>query len=443
MTPQQEVFGQVDDAHATDAEFAHDAVASVEQTPRLPFGRVRRQVRVRGDERRRRQHGQRRARRERWVLRLGRLARRGDGLALRLGLGARVHRPRGQIHRPGRARRQRGGRRRAARRFVGHGVSPTVLPGQGRRKRRPTRSVRTSASGSSLDPVRGTGPHCVRGNTRTQAEAAMLAVGIIAAAIGGLLFFLAKRANERVHHMKATDTARIGEVRARVDAVRTELGGGPSELREYLEFKGTVACLRPLRAELSGQAAAIVQTTVTRDFEQYVDSRDSQGNVTSRWERRSDTVHSTRLEAPFQIDDGSGGLDVRPSGADATLQTVVDRQEQAGAVEMGGGLRFGSLSVGLGIQPFPAGQVRVIGYRLREAILPVGAQVYALGEVSDTGDGLALHKPGTGDKPFVLSVKSEEELVRSSQSSAKGLVIAGWVLVAGGVVLALVGAVQG
>lgn len=271
----------------------------------------------------------------------------------------------------------------------------------------------------------------------------MLAVGIIAAAIGGLLFFLAKRANERVHHMKATDTARIGEVRARVDAVRTELGGGPSELREYLEFKGTVACLRPLRAELSGQAAAIVQTTVTRDFEQYVDSRDSQGNVTSRWERRSDTVHSTRLEAPFQIDDGSGGLDVRPSGADATLQTVVDRQEQAGAVEMGGGLRFGSLSVGLGVQPFPAGQVRVIGYRLREAILPVGAQVYALGEVSDTGDGLALHKPGTGDKPFVLSVKSEEELVRSSQSSAKGLVIAGWVLVAGGVVLALVGAVQG
>ena len=271
----------------------------------------------------------------------------------------------------------------------------------------------------------------------------MLGLGIVMAAVGGLLFFLAKRATERVHHMKATDTARIGEVRDRVDAVRKELGGGPSELREYLEFKGTVVCGQPLRAELSGQPAAIVQTTVSRDFEQYVDSRDSQGNVTSRWERRTDTVHSARLDAPFQIDDGSGTLDVRPAGADATLQPVVDRQEQPAAVEMAGGLQIGSLRFGLGVQPFPSGQMRVIGYRLREDILPIGARVYALGELSDTGDGLALHKPGSGDKPFVLSVKSEEELVRSSQSSAKGLAIAGWVLLGGGVVLAIVGAVQG
>jgi hypothetical protein len=268
----------------------------------------------------------------------------------------------------------------------------------------------------------------------------MLIFGVILAAVGGLCLVLAKRAGERVHHIKATDTTKLGDLLERVAAVRKELGEGPSELREYVELKGKVACAQPLRAEVSGQVAAIVQTTVTRDTERYVESRDSQGNLQTRWEKASDTVHSARLSAAFQIDDGSGRIDVRPDGADTTLQTVVDRMEQPAAVESGYGLRIGALQ--FGFQPglaMAGGQLRVLGYRIREEILPVGAMVYMLGEASDTSDGLALHKPGTGDKPFLISVKSEAEMVQAAQSSQKGLTVGGYVLLAGGVVLAIVG----
>ena len=268
-------------------------------------------------------------------------------------------------------------------------------------------------------------------------------VGLVVVVIGGVLLYMAKRAAERVHHMKATDTSRVGDLMAMIDEVRGELGGGPSELREYVELKGNVQCDSPLTAELSDRAAVIVETSVTRDVEELREERDSDGNVQTRWHKRSETVNSNRLETPFWIDDGSGKLEVRPGGADATLQEVVNRFEAPSAVDSGGGtLSFAGMRLSYGHLTRSSQQFRVIGYRFRESILPVGARLYALGEISDTGDGVALRKPTQQDKPFLLSTQSEEELVTAGTKQAKWSKIGGFVAIGLGVVLILVGAVQ-
>ena len=62
-----------------------------------------------------------------------------------------------------------------------------------------------------------------------------------------------------------------------------------------------------------------------------------------------------------------------------------------------------------------------------------------LGEVADTADGLVLRKPEERGKPFLLSLKSEDEVVRSTESSAKWMMIGGAVLGAGGIALVVVG----
>ena len=61
--------------------------------------------------------------------------------------------------------------------------------------------------------------------------------------------------------------------------------------------------------------------------------------------------------------------------------------------------------------------------------------------MADTSDGLVLRKPAEGDKPFVLSLKTEAELQRSAQSSARLMRIAAIALAAlgaAGVVLAVI-----
>lgn len=272
---------------------------------------------------------------------------------------------------------------------------------------------------------------------------ALLIIGVLLALGGGALVFFGRKSADTALQMKATETSQIGALRQLVGQIRAELGGGPSQWAEHVELKGRVVCERPLRAELSGMDAAVVRTTVTRDVEELREDRDSEGNVRTRWVKRSETVQSNTLEAPFAIDDGTGTLEVRPSGADYTLQDVVDRFEPPNAVEQGSSLVFGSMRFGMSGSFGPIhGRRRVIGYRFRESILPLGAPVYALGQASDTAAGFLLGKPADKEQRFVISTKSEEEMVAAAESSAKWMGYGGIGLIAVGALMAIAGLIS-
>ncbi len=270
----------------------------------------------------------------------------------------------------------------------------------------------------------------------------MLWFGLILAAIGGALLYFSGQAANRVLHMKMTDTSKVGDLFALAKEVSGDLGGGPSELREFVEIKGKVGCDRPVTGELSGESAAITRTSVDREYEQLEVEEDSEGNRTERWVSKRDQVNSSKLEAPFYIDDGTGRIQVRPSGAALTLRTVVDKFEPADAVSNGRSASFGALSFHIGPGRAISRTYRVKGYRYREEVLGLGDQVYALGEFSDTSDGKALHKPTDKDKPFVLSTKSEEEIVGAGESQAKWMKLGGLGLAAIGALLVVIGAVR-
>jgi hypothetical protein len=59
-----------------------------------------------------------------------------------------------------------------------------------------------------------------------------------------------------------------------------------------------------------------------------------------------------------------------------------------------------------------------------------------LGEAMDAGGALAVRKPAKKDARFLISVRSEEELVRKAGSAVKGLSIAAAVCLVVGVALA-------
>ena len=88
-----------------------------------------------------------------------------------------------------------------------------------------------------------------------------------------------------------------------------------------------------------------------------------------------------------------------------------------------------------------------LGSRLRmsqlvEEVLPVGQRVYALGEVADTEDeGVVLRTPTDEqkDRPFMLSTKTEEELLQKSAKSQTILRVIGAVVGVGGLALVVLG----
>ena len=176
---------------------------------------------------------------------------------------------------------------------------------------------------------------------------------------------------------------------------------------------------------------------------------DAQGNIRTEWKRHEETVSSNRREAPFAIDDGTGRLRVKPKGSKGVeLVKAIERFQQGNDSGFGSGqitLSMGRFQMSVGSGRWDLSSSRTLGYRFVERVLPVGKPVYAIGEVAATEDeGLVLRPPTDDDKkkPFMLSPRTEEEIIKASEKSARILRIIAIVLGIGGVALAVFGVVR-
>jgi hypothetical protein len=64
---------------------------------------------------------------------------------------------------------------------------------------------------------------------------------------------------------------------------------------------------------------------------------------------------------------------------------------------------------------------RTTGHRIQESILAPDSRVYVLGEAADSGGKLEIQKPRENGRKFIISVKSEAELIQSTGSAARWL----------------------
>ncbi len=274
-------------------------------------------------------------------------------------------------------------------------------------------------------------------------ESALIVIGIgLALIVGGIVgLVMAFLAARKVRVITATRTSRLSDLIPQFEAVRAELGGDASEMHQTAELKGVVECDAPVTGELSQKPAAMVHTRVSRKVEVLRQSTDKHGNTRQRWVQQTEHVHSNEVEAPFYLNDGSGRIRVRPAGASLDLTEVVDRFEQAGAVEQSSGrIALGSFSFSFST---PLGSSkRTLGYRFEESILPLGAELYVLGDISDTGDGLAVRDPDRDGRPYIVSTKGEEALVRSGRSTAKWGKIGGGAAICIGIATGAVGLIM-
>lgn len=238
----------------------------------------------------------------------------------------------------------------------------------------------------------------------------MWIAAIILIGVGGLLLYFRKRTQDRLLDIRFVKTSSIAETLDEQRAIAAELG--PGGYAQQKEFKGTVRCDAPLTGELSGQPCVYYTMSVEERYEETYTERDSQGNTQTRTRTGSAVVASNTQHTRFLLDDGSGSIAVDFDGASVDACKVVERYEPyAGG---GGSLRVGSFTLSLGMSGGPR---RVLGYQYRESIVPLGQALYALGEVNDSGGEPVLRRPSDKKAPFILSIKSEEELTRDSERS--------------------------
>jgi hypothetical protein len=123
------------------------------------------------------------------------------------------------------------------------------------------------------------------------------------------------------------------------------------------------------------------------------------------------------------LNDGTGEIRVEPNAAEFIGEQVLSRYEAAAPNAPVASLQWGNFQLTL-----PQTQNQVLGYALEETAIPLNSELYVIGSVSEQAGELVLNK---GKEQFLISVKSDSELLQQRQNNAKwSLIIAAILAVA-------------
>jgi hypothetical protein len=243
----------------------------------------------------------------------------------------------------------------------------------------------------------------------------MLIIAFLFAIIAIICFFSYRSNQAKLSEILYVPASRIGEITERASAVSDVLGHGYSS--DYTEIKGEMLAPDRLRAPLSQEECVYYRSTVSRQWEEEENYRDEEGHQQTRTKSGSDTIFFEEKGIPFQVDDGSGCLWVDPENSEIDLTNCFDQTAPEDAVRLTHNqLRFKNLR--LPTTAASLGRKRwVTGYHFQENIFEPEGQLYLLGTVVDHDGQLTLVHPSEKGQRYVISHKTEEELVADLEST--------------------------
>jgi len=249
-------------------------------------------------------------------------------------------------------------------------------------------------------------------------------IGLVLIGISVGLWFYRKSQMEKSFNIRYQETTTAKNIWENYEDIVKAVGNG--NYTEIVEVKGIGMIDKPLIGEYSKKPVLYYRTSLVHEYEVQEQQRDSEGRT--RWVtvRKSETISTNEQGVPFYLDDNSGKkIMVNLNGAEKITQKIVDKFEREFSQNYLNQNR--NTSWGLQLINFLSsanvGGSRTIGYRFVEEAIPVNARLYVYGEASDRDGELMIVKPKDNKQNFIVSVKSEEELVKDADSAAKGSLI--------------------
>jgi hypothetical protein len=244
----------------------------------------------------------------------------------------------------------------------------------------------------------------------------MAIIGIVLFIVGAFLVWNYLNQKKRLEAISGVETSTTASLQELCQSVAGEIGKGSFE--EVAEVKGVIECDQPIESEIGKQSCAYYSMRVTRKWEEeYYETNQETGRSERKIRKGSDTVSSNTRSVPFKVRDDTGTILVNPKDANIDGEQIVDQFQPQESIS-GSTISFGNFSFSLGGIASGGGR-RTLGYHFSETILPLNRNAYVLGVASDSSGELMIQKPREKGKQFLISLKSEEELLASSQSGMK------------------------
>ena len=267
----------------------------------------------------------------------------------------------------------------------------------------------------------------------------LVIIGLLLISAGVYLaWFLRRKTGDALLDIQATQTSTIADVKESM----ADMASISDSYREYVELKGTVKSKNPQKAPFSQKDAAFYRAVTYRVYEEEEVSTDSEGKTTRRLVKKEDKISEEESGEELILTDANGDtINMETVGVSSAFDLVetVDRFEPVNSYNANNFYqnprrRFTNFDNG-----FFGGGARMLGYRMVEYAFLTGQKLYLLGDAYMNAGQLTFGKPTEKGKQYIVTAKSEEQLVSSKQSSQKGQLIGGIVCGVIGLILVIKG----
>lgn len=257
-----------------------------------------------------------------------------------------------------------------------------------------------------------------------------LIIGALLIAFGVYMaFFQRKQHANHMLEIQAQETKTIPEVREALE----DMAPIDPNYREMVEVKGIAQSDQPVTAPYSGEKVAFYIAKTVQVSETTETYTDSNGNRRTRTRKHSDTMSEEESSAALLLKDQEGNeivIETNGTSKKLDLQKSFDR--------------FDNNYVPYNNRPYSRyqnytiasrGNSRILGYKKTEEVFRLNAPLYALGEAYMQDGRIYLGPPKAADMPFIVTSKSEEQLIKEKKSSKKIALFGGIAAIVVGIII--------
>lgn len=247
---------------------------------------------------------------------------------------------------------------------------------------------------------------------------------------GGLvaIFYLYPKTKNHITEIKFMQTKTISELKDMFSQM-DENGLGNS-YREFVELKGTIVSDNLVETPFSNRKVAYCESKVTQVTESREQYKDSNGNMQTRVNKHENTISDEKTSQNISMVDGSTSdavvLEINSSGCKLDIPKTFDRFEQK--ENLGNYRYFNSFS-------WNRFGSDTLGFKMTESTIEENQSLYVIGEAFKVGDKIHIGKPQDSKKPFIVTTKSEEDLVNKTNQTAIFSLIGGIVAIIIGIIM--------
>ncbi len=267
----------------------------------------------------------------------------------------------------------------------------------------------------------------------------ILIVGAVVGIVGVILWIVKGKKEGKAAHLDLTETSKVSEVNENYTSIQSSMGDG--SFTHFCEVKGVAHTDSPLESELAKEQVVYYSAKVEHQYEKLEKKKNSEGKMEKKWVKKKDIVSdNTRWADNWGVKDDSGFIKIDPAKAELHTEQIFSQFEKSDSKDNNAlNIKIGGFSLGIGDKN-PG--IKSIGYKYTEEAIKLNTDLYVLADANDRDGTLNLSKPKDKKLPFIVSTKSEDELIGDLGSSIKGLTIGAYVCWGLGGVGIIVGALK-